>query len=208
MSDHRFFIDYSVWRKQFERDIWQEPYHVQQLSLFMFEVFLTGISRPLAPVMTWELAQKGMGFFYNYLLTDQASLIAARWPSLLFWFGESGYWESELTPRLHLQQIQDYTHRFDDEVKPDQPVEYANHCAIQYALLLMEYGLPSAQLASERAWQMLYHEIHGGMYEEWVNEFYFPPHLIWKGEMFHPYRRAVPESLFLYPAELTSTVGG
>lgn len=192
MSEYRFFIDYPEWRAQFERDIWNEPYHVQQLRLFIFEIFLAGLGQPLAPTMTWELAKKGMSWFYTYLLTDQSKFVAAQWPFIVFWFGESRFWESELSPRFHMNQIQDY-------VEPG-PTGYPNNSyAASYAFRLLEYGLPARELATPRAWQLLSDEIDGGMTKIWVNEFYDPPHLIWKGEMYHRYRYAVPNSSFLYP---------
>lgn len=202
MYEYCFFIDYPGWRAQFERDISHEPYYVQQVRFFMFELFLAAISQPLAPTMTMELAKRGMGSFHSNLLTDQARLIAAQWPSVIFWFGESGLWESEINERLHKQEVQDYVGTF---ITRYESHDYRMSYATQYALLLLEHGLPAEQLASPVAWEMLSHTIDGGMGESWAREFYDPPHLIMQGYMFHDRHGALPQSLFLYPQHAQKT---
>lgn len=199
MYKYRFFIDYPIWRAQFERDIWHEPYHVQQVRLFMFELFLAAIGQSLAPTMTLDLVKTGVGTFHQYVLTDQARFIATQWPSIVFWFGESGFWESDINEGLHKQRVQDYLHTF---ITRYESHDRRSSYAAQYALLLMEHGLPADQLASPVAWEMLSHTIHGGMGEDWAHEFYDPPHLMMQGHMFHNWRVALPQSPFLYPPHI------
>jgi hypothetical protein len=197
MMSH-FFVNYPQWAAQFKQSHWTQTYYVQRLREFLFELLVIHLwscveYEPFPKILTMKLAQDALESFYYMLATDQEEMVAEHLKHILFWLGESEFWQSELRKKVHEEQL--------SHVVMNAAQRKRNYC-VHLSTWLLHEGFDASHLASDLAGETLASEQFWNTDIDHVYAYYSPPSLIWKQHMLHPWLVA-KDSPFTYPHHST-----